>query len=223
MENIEEQKDSEEHSKGEDENPNQNNDPSGEEGKEQDEEVYDDVQEIKKMLSQDLGNGILIDPKKANRCCISCLIFIILGGASLLCFLSVFYINYCKNNENSFLCVMSVTCENIQKVCNQEAMSFELGSRKVLYRGCLMNGKFHGMGILYDQKAKFKIYEGNFKNGEYDGFGNLYNSQGKLIYSGMFLQGLYNGKGIEFEETTTKFPQNITSILDILGEINEEN
>jgi len=92
---------------------------------------------------------------------------------------------------------------------------------KKKYIGNLINGKYHGRGILYYEYSEKIKYNGYFKEGIYNGFekeydttgliyyigfysndnfngkGNLYEN-GKKIYEGYFLNGYYNGIGIEY-------------------------
>jgi len=63
-----------------------------------------------------------------------------------------------------------------------------------IYTGNLINGKYHGRGILYNDSGKI-IYNGYFNQGNYEGYGKEYDSNNCLIYEGFFNNNNYNGKG----------------------------
>jgi hypothetical protein len=71
-----------------------------------------------------------------------------------------------------------------------------------LYYGEFLNDYREGNGVEYDKDGEGVIYEGGFKGGVRGGQGKLYQN-GNLIYSGMFLDGLYGGgTGSTFDADT---------------------
>ena len=65
--------------------------------------------------------------------------------------------------------------------------------KRIKYKGEMMNNKYEGRGILYNDYGDI-IYNGYFSNNDYDGFGNEFKNK-KLVYEGFFNNGKKNGKG----------------------------
>lgn len=72
---------------------------------------------------------------------------------------------------------------------------------RLLYDGTFEQGKYSGLGRLYDEETGQLLYEGSFYQGLYDGEGKRYDPvDGYLIYKGDFRKGKYNGHGSEYAE-----------------------
>lgn len=86
--------------------------------------------------------------------------------------------------------------EDLNKKLNFSTIYSKRGNKKIKkYTGNLINGKYHGRGILYDEDSGKIKYDGYFKEGFYNGFGKEYNSFGRMVYIGFFSNNKYNGKG----------------------------
>jgi hypothetical protein len=72
------------------------------------------------------------------------------------------------------------------------------------YKGEWKDNKYHGKGTL-EQKDLGERYEGNFDSGEYNGMGTLITGNGRMSFSGSFLNGQpWNGSGsILIDEKTS--------------------
>ena len=91
------------------------------------------------------------------------------------------------------------------------------------YTGEFQHGKYHGEGVLdglagrtyvghfNNGKLEGKVriyknfvleYEGDFYNNNYNGFGELYDTtslrESRLVYSGHFVNGLFEGEGVQY-------------------------
>jgi len=73
----------------------------------------------------------------------------------------------------------------------------EPDSGRVLYEGMLLDGLYHGTGLLYRENGKLE-YRGDFRNGQFHGQGNYYALDGHLAYSGEFENGAPHGHGRTF-------------------------
>ncbi|MFW5962281.1 MAG: MORN repeat-containing protein [bacterium] len=69
----------------------------------------------------------------------------------------------------------------------------------LVYEGYLLNGKYDGQGVLYDQNGRVR-YTGDWEKGEYHGEGKLYDQNGRLRYDGEWQKGEYHGYGIERDQ-----------------------
>ncbi len=74
------------------------------------------------------------------------------------------------------------------------SLYYDNSQKSKKYLGNLIENKYEGRGILYDEDGKIK-YNGYFKKGKYHGYGRLY-MKGVLKYEGFFLEDYYSGKGI---------------------------
>ena len=76
------------------------------------------------------------------------------------------------------------------------------------YTGKIINGKYNGRGILYDEHNGKIIYDGFFKEGKYDGFGKKYDYYFDQYYIGFFSNNEYNGKSILYKNGKKKYEGN---------------
>lgn len=64
-----------------------------------------------------------------------------------------------------------------------------------VYEGELLNGKFHGFGVLTTKKF---VYEGNWENNQKNGYGEyIYNDD--WIFKGYYKNDKRNGEGILYD------------------------
>ena len=71
--------------------------------------------------------------------------------------------------------------------------------KDLIYEGQLdSNQKMHGIGRMFDQQSG-NLYEGQFEHGVYSGYGRMIfgpNGEGKEMFIGMWLNGLFHGDGV---------------------------
>ena len=80
---------------------------------------------------------------------------------------------------------------------------FDQKQEKIKYKGRLVDDKYAGLGILYNENGEGIKYNGYFSNNEYNGFGNEYINN-KLNYEGYFENGKKHGKGLLYYNNNEK-------------------
>lgn len=79
--------------------------------------------------------------------------------------------------------------------------------KTIYYDGHLVNGKYHGNGLLYNNGKL--VYNGNWKNDERYDHGIEYDLDGNILYDGNWINNLRNGNGIGYEFVNHDFSKGI--------------
>ena len=96
----------------------------------------------------------------------------------------------------------------------------EKKSKKIIYCGDFVNGKYQGNGIIYYDFKNKDYYEGEFHNNLRHGIGKYYENN-RLKYEGEFSEDKYNGKGKIYYEDGLSYEGEF--INGVKKEVEKEN
>ena len=106
------------------------------------------------------------------------------------------FIKYFYKNGNCYNCYLGESKNQLQ---NGKGIIKDK-NKKIVYKGFFEEGKIKGFGIYFDEDS---VYEGEWENNKRQGFGIIYykcndTKRENKKYYGTFVNGQYDGYGIEF-------------------------